>query len=106
MQFSTIASALLALLPLVAGDACVVSGPSSIVTADSYCCKRVGGTWYQFYAVQAICVMDASNKDAFSRCVKYIEGSNPTCIPGNGGDLTNPTLTTITDSPPRTTIVA
>jgi hypothetical protein len=78
--------ALLPLLTLVAADACVTSGPPSEVTAVSYCCKTVAGTWYQFYAVQAICVIPEGGLLAYKRCVGGIQGAeNPTCIPGQGG---------------------
>lgn len=42
------------LLPLVSAEACVAGGPASQVTFAKSCCFGQGGTWYQFYDVQAI----------------------------------------------------
>jgi len=73
---------------LVAGDACVVGGPADEVTAAEYCCGRAHGTWYQFFDVQAICVMDSARTPGYSYCVDHIAGYpglDTTCIPGDGG---------------------
>lgn len=84
----TVLPLLLPLLPtLVASDACVVGGPATAVNAAKSCCLYTGaGTWYQFYSVQAICVMAADRVNAYSKCVNEIRGELDTrCIPGNGG---------------------
>lgn len=39
---------------LVAAEACVAGGPSQQVSFAKQCCFNNGGTWYQFYDVQAI----------------------------------------------------
>ena len=106
MQLQTILSlAALGLASLVRGDACVESGPAAEVTAVSYCCAKVSGTWYQFYPVQAICVFDSVHLNAYKACVSYVPGAkNPTCIPGSGGlgDLTSAEALTSTDAPRET----
>ena len=81
MRFSLFALA--AIPALVAGEACVVSGPAGNVTAVKGCCFAQGGKWYQFYAVQAICVYDVSKKSSYLSCVKAV-GEETTCIPGEG----------------------
>jgi hypothetical protein len=96
----------LTLASLAHGDACVESGPAAEVTAVSYCCAKVSGTWYQFYAVQAICVIPEGSLDRYKKCVAYIPGAaNPTCIPGQGEGLGGGVTVTATEAP-RTTIVA
>lgn len=96
----------LTLASLVRSDACVESGPAAEVTAVSYCCAKVAGTWYQFYAVQAICVIPEGSLELYKKCVAYIPGAaNPTCIPGQGEGLEDGVTLTATEAP-RTTIVA
>ncbi|KFX98147.1 hypothetical protein V490_02447 [Pseudogymnoascus sp. VKM F-3557] len=105
MQLPTLAAlTALTLATLALGDACVESGPAAEVTAVSYCCNYVAGTWYQFYAVQAICVIPEGSLERYKKCVAYIPGAkNPTCIPGQGEGLGG----TVTASDgPRTTIAA
>lgn len=93
----------LTLSPLALADACVESGPAAEVTAVSYCCAAVSGTWYQFYAVQAICVISEGSLDKYITCVSYIPGAaNPTCIEGQGEGLESSTTTT--EEVARTTI--
>jgi len=101
MQIRATLLAGVSLLRLVAGDACVTSGPPAEVTAVSYCCKKVTGTWYQFYAVQAICVIPEGGLATYKRCVGYIPGAeNPTCISGQADGLSSsaaaPSFTTST----------
>ncbi|KFY73802.1 hypothetical protein V499_06128 [Pseudogymnoascus sp. VKM F-103] len=94
------------LTPLALADACVESGPAAEVTAVSYCCAKVSGTWYQFYPVQAICVIPEGSLDKYKKCVAYVPGAaNPTCIPGQGEGLGGGVTLTTTEAP-RTTIVA
>ncbi|KFY05289.1 hypothetical protein O988_00108 [Pseudogymnoascus sp. VKM F-3808] len=105
MQLPTLtALTALTLATFALGDACVESGPAAEVTAVSYCCNYVAGTWYQFYAVQAICVIPEGSLERYKKCVTYIPGAkNPTCIPGQGEGLGG----TVTASDgPRTTIAA
>jgi len=89
----------------VTGDACVVGGPADEVTDAKYCCARAQGTWYQFYDVQAICVMDSSVISWYTLCVDHIPGYpglDATCIPGDGG-LPTAAPSSLT-APPRTTL--
>ncbi|KAL5349498.1 hypothetical protein V498_05891 [Pseudogymnoascus sp. VKM F-4517 (FW-2822)] len=105
MQLPTLLTLLtLSLAPLALADACVESGPAAEVTAVSYCCAKVSGTWYQFYAVQAICVIPEGSLEVYKKCVAYIPGAkNPTCIPGQGEGLGGGVTLTATE--PRETIV-
>lgn len=83
----------LAVLPaLVVGDACVSGGPAAEVTAAEKCCFASNGTWYQFYSVQAICVMDTTKVDDYQKCLSYIPAIGGVtldirCIPGDGPSL-------------------
>ncbi|KFY19314.1 hypothetical protein V493_08020 [Pseudogymnoascus sp. VKM F-4281 (FW-2241)] len=96
----------LTLASLVRSDACVESGPAEEVTAVSRCCAKVAGTWYQFYPVQAICVIPEGCLDLYKKCVAYVPGAaNPTCIPGKGEGLSGGVTLTASEGP-RTTIVA
>ncbi|OBT64564.1 hypothetical protein VE03_06349 [Pseudogymnoascus sp. 23342-1-I1] len=107
MQLPTLLTLLtLTLAPLALADACVESGPAAEVTAVSYCCAKVAGTWYQFYAVQAICVIPEGALEVYKRCVAYVPGAaNPTCIPGQGEGLEGGVTLTTTEGA-RTTISA
>jgi hypothetical protein len=78
---------LICLLPLVNSEACVVGGPANEVSDAKECCRAVYGTWYQFYSVLAICVMDDSLVDRYNGCVDEIPGLpklDTRCIPGDG----------------------
>jgi len=112
------------LLPtLVSADACVAGGPADEVSAALQCCASVNGVWYQFYPVQAICVMDATLSKKYQRCVYWIPSENgvsldTTCVPGSGGltggstlystveaaTTTFVTLTTLPDATPTLTL--
>jgi len=105
------------LLPaLVHSEACVAGGPSFQVDDAHVCCTQVNGTWYQFYAVQAICVLDDAKTWYYERCVNSIENSvlDSTCIAGSGpipsSILTSATGRTTISAPtaaaPTTTLVA
>ena len=74
MQLPTLLT-LASLASLALGDACVESGPAAEVTAVSYCCAKVLGTWYQFYAVQAICVIPDGSLSDYKKCVAYVPHS-------------------------------
>jgi hypothetical protein len=90
MQFTSLFSIALALPALISATACVAGGPAWEVTAAGKCCKAYGGTWYQFYAVQAICVVDDDPDvtKGYNTCVAKIGGSpalDTKCVPGDGG---------------------
>lgn len=101
MQFTTLLP-LLALPALITATACVAGGPAWEVTAAGKCCAKYNGTWYQFYAVQAICVVSDTPaiSNGYQACVAHIGGSPPLdtkCIPGDGGLETPSTTTSTTD---------
>jgi hypothetical protein len=89
MRPSPLLPPLLPLLTLVSSSACVAGGPTDQVTAAIQCCSINGGTRYQFYANQAICIVADANLTAYNKCV----GAIPTCeldtrcIPGGGAGL-------------------
>ena len=108
MQPSSFLPVVLTLLPaLVAGDACVAGGPAAQVTEAKGCCLFYGGTWYQFYDVQAICVLPTANVNWYKKCVSYIPDSllDTECIPGSGAGLSSG-LTATTTATPQVTLTA
>ena len=90
---------LISILPLVASEACVAGGPANEVTEAKECCRFVQGTWYQFYSVQAICVMADARTKYYTACVDKIDGSpklDTRCIPGDGPGSGGSTLSSET----------
>jgi hypothetical protein len=102
MQLSSFLPLVLTFLPaLVAGDACVAGGPAAQVTEVKECCLYNGGTWYQFYDVQAICVLATTQVKWYDECVSYIPNSllDTKCIPGSGAGLSSGLTATATVTP-------
>lgn len=102
MQLPQLLPLVPALLPvLVAGDACVAGGPAAQVTEAKECCLFYGGTWYQFYDVQAICVLPSTNTKWYEKCVESIPDSllDTECIPGDGAGLSSGLTATATVAP-------
>jgi hypothetical protein len=79
------------------------------VTTAEDCCLYFLGTWYQFYPVQAICVLPGGST-YYNDCLhKYIPADvwelDTTCITGDGVGLTSAT-TTISTLTERITLTA
>jgi hypothetical protein len=79
------------------------------VTTAEDCCLYFLGTWYQFYPVQAICVLPGAST-YYNDCLhKYIPADvwelDTTCITGDGVGLTSAT-TTISTLTERITLTA
>lgn len=68
-RLSTLLLPLAALAATVAGDACVVGGPTWRVAAGERCCARVSGGWFSNYPNQGICVLTAAAQPVYDRCV-------------------------------------
>ncbi|EPE33304.1 hypothetical protein GLAREA_06316 [Glarea lozoyensis ATCC 20868] len=107
MQFPTIILSLLSLIPLVSSTACVAGGPANQVTQAGACCKSQGGTWYQFYPNQAICVVADPKLGYYKGCISRTCNSelDTRCIPGNGEGLST-AFGSATYTGPRETITA
>ena len=109
MQLSSFLPLVLALLPaLVTGDACVAGGPAAQVTEAKGCCLFYGGTWYQFYDVQAICVLASTNTKWYEKCLTYIPDSllDTECIPGDGARLSSSGMSATATVTPQVTLTA
>ncbi len=87
MQLTPLLLTLTPLLSLVSATACVAGGPADQVSYAKGCCYGNAGTWYQFYDVQAICVLPEFLSGGYKYCVNTIPNSqlDTTCIPGDGG---------------------
>lgn len=111
MHFQSLILPLFAILPSLALAAqCVVGGPAAEVKEAEECCLSRGGTWYQYYPVQAICVVGDSREYSYVDCLKAIDGYDvtldaPPCIPGYGSSLTLSGTPTATVTP-QVTITA
>lgn len=62
---------LAALVPLVAGNACVVSGETADVSTAQRCCNRLSAPdqWFSNSANQGICVFPEATQAAYEYCV-------------------------------------
>jgi hypothetical protein len=107
MQFSTLILPLIAFIPtLVSASACVAGGPAPQVSQAGGCCRAQGGSVYQFYPNQAICVVADAKLGFYKACVaRTCVELDTRCIPGNGEGLST-AFGSATYTGPRETITA